>query len=212
MRVCPPEGRVKVSAPNNMNKDLIKAFLISKVPWIRKKQERIRNLKRETPKEYKDGEAHFFRGERVLLKIHTTSGAHKANLNQNRLLLHVRTNTATASRKRLVEQFYRDHLKSEIPAYIEKYEPLMGVRVSEFGVKKMKTRWGTCNYQARRIWINLELATKPPECLEYLIVHEMVHILEPSHNARFKALMDKFYPKWKPIRAELNRFPVRYEN
>lgn len=211
LSVYPPNGRVKVSAPQHMDAATIRAFLISKLPWIRKQQIKIRAQEREAPREYVDRETHYFRGERFLLEIHDTTGPHRVAVNHTTLQLHLRRNASTESRKRLLEQFYRDSLKEEIPKYIEKYEPLLDVEVAEFGIKKMKTRWGTCSHEARCIWINLELAKKPPSCLEYIIVHEMVHLLEASHNARFKTLMDKFYPKWRQVREELNRLPIRHE-
>jgi predicted metal-dependent hydrolase len=211
LSVYPPKGQVKVSAPTHMNQDTIRAFLISKLPWIRKQQEKILAQERESHRDYINRESHFFRGERVLLNISKTSGAHSTELKHKTLEVAVRHPDDPESVKRAIEQFYRDHLNDEIQKIIAKYEPAMNVKVNEFGIKKMKTKWGTCNYQAKRIWVNLELAKKPPECLEYLVVHEMVHIIEPSHNARFKALMDKYYPSWRVVRDELNRLPVRQE-
>jgi predicted metal-dependent hydrolase len=211
LSVYPPHGKVKVSAPASMSQDVIRAFLISKLPWIRSQQQSINAQEREAPREYVDRESHYLKGERMLLEIHHTTGPHRVVRNHRTLRLYLRSGAGKESRQRLLEQFYRDYLRSEIPLYIAKHEPLIGVNVVEFGIKKMRTRWGTCSYEAGRIWINLELAKKPPECLEYLVVHEMVHLLEPRHNARFKALMDRHYPRWRSVREELNRLPVRHE-
>ncbi len=203
LKVSSSDGTVRVSAPLNMSKTAINAFLTTKLTWIRRHKERILPRGRKRTLEYTDRERHFFRGKPVYLALFHTTGAQKAVLNHEILQLYTKKDADKNTRKHLVEQFYRDFLKKEIPVYISRYESVMGVAVSSFGVKKMKTRWGSCNHKARRIWINLDLARKSPECLEYLIVHEMVHILEPSHNARFKALMNRFYPDWKAVRAEL---------
>lgn len=132
-------------------------------------------------------------------------------LTPQKMILHMKNGTTATTRHRVLLAFYRTHLKKEIPSVIEQYEPRLGVKVEYFGVKQMKTRWGTCNPDARRIWINLELAKKPPACLEYIVVHEMVHLLERSHNQRFTELMDEHLPLWRKYREELNRLPVRHE-
>ena len=203
LKVVGPEGNVRISAPLNMPMREIETFVLSKVSWIRRHQEKFRTGAETAVKWYADGEEHLFRGEQVKLKILETKGAARAVLNKKTLQLYIRGGADRVSRERLVDQFYRNFLKKEVSLYMRKYEPLMGVQVSEVGVKKMKTRWGTCNCRARRIWVNLEMAKKPPHVLEYLVVHEMVHLLEPSHNARFKDLMDLFYPEWRRVRNEL---------
>jgi predicted metal-dependent hydrolase len=212
LSVYPPQGRVRVSAPGSMNQDTIRAFLVSKLPWIRKQQQKILAQQRESHRDYIDRETHYFRGQRYLLHLTPTTTSHSARLNGKTLEVAVRNPEDPQSVQRVVESFYRTYLNQEVPKIIAEYEPVMKVRVMDFGVKKMKTKWGTCNHQAGRIWVNLELAKKPPECLEYLVVHEMIHLLEPSHNARFKALMDTFYPSWRSVRDQLNRLPVKHEN
>jgi len=212
LSVYPPQGKVRVSAPESMNQETIRAFLISKLPWIRKQQQKILSQDRETHRDYINRETHYFRGERLLLQIQQTSSAHTVRLNHTTLMVAVRNPEDPQSVKRVIESFYRTHLYQEVPKIIAQYEPIMGVTVLDFGIKKMKTKWGICNHQAGRIWVNLELAKKPPECLEYLVVHEMVHLLEPSHNARFKALLDTYYPSWRSVREQLNRLPVRHEH
>jgi predicted metal-dependent hydrolase len=211
LSVYPPHGKVRVSAPGSMSQDIIRAFLVSKLSWIRRQQNHIRAQEREAPREYLNRETHYFKGERMLLEVHHTNGAYKVLQNHSTLKLYLRNRAKAETRQRLLEQFYRDYLKEDIPIYIDKYEPLIKVKVADFGVKRMKTRWGSCSHKARRIWINLELARKPPECLEYIVVHEMLHLIEPHHNARFKAMMDQYYPRWQSVRDKLNRLPVRHE-
>ena len=126
--------------------------------------------------------------------------------------MYIRPNTGMGKRQVILDEWYRQRLKEIVPVLITQYENAMKVQVSEFGIKKVKTRWGTCSIRAKRIWLNLELAKKPIECLEYVVVHELVHILERNHNERFIALMDKYLPKWKFYKEELNRRPLRHEN
>ena len=208
LKVHPPHGRVKVSAPKSMNEDSIRAFVVSKLSWIKKHQERLKKQKRIAEKEYVSGESHYFLGQPYLLNVvYTSKRLQGVEIRGNKYLdLFVRKNTPKNLRERVMMEWYRSQLKKLIPPLIEKWEPIMGVEVKEFGVKRMKTRWGTCNPAAKRIWINLELAKKNPICLEYIVVHEMVHLLEGSHNARFKAYMDKFMPSWRAVKAELNGF------
>ena len=211
LSVYPPLGRVRVSAPENMNEDVIRAYLISKMPWIRKQIKNILAQEREGPREFLERESHYFEGKRYLLEIVETGGVQHVTISHNRLQVHAKNGASTETLRMLVERFYRAYLKDEIRHLVDKYEPVLGVSVADYGVKKMKTRWGTCNREARRIWVNLELAKKPQKCLEYIVIHEMVHILEPSHNKRFLALMDRFYPTWHSVKEELNRMPVKHE-
>ena len=208
LKVHPPNGRVKISAPKSMNEDSIRPFVVSKLSWIKKHQERLKKQKRIAEKEYVSGESHYFLGQPYLLNVvYTNKRLQGVEIRGNKYLdLFVRKNTPKNLRERVMMEWYRSQLKKLIPPLIEKWEPIMGVEVKEFGVKRMKTRWGTCNPAAKRIWINLELAKKNPICLEYIVVHEMVHLLEGSHNARFKAYMDKFMPSWRAVKAELNGF------
>jgi predicted metal-dependent hydrolase len=211
LSVYPPEGKVKVSAPHRMSQETIRTFLISKLPWIRKQQKKIQEQPRETAREYLDRETHFFLGQRLLLKLEETKGRQQVIIRPGQMILQMRPSSTKDSREQVVEEFYRHRLREFIEKYIGEYEPRMGVKVADYGIKKMKTKWGTCNQAAKRIWINLELAKKPVNCLEYIIVHEMVHLLERSHNDRFKALMTKFMPKWRNHRDTLNKLPTKHE-
>jgi predicted metal-dependent hydrolase len=209
LSVYPPNGRVKVSAPRSMSLDTLRVYLISKLGWIKKQQAKLRAQEREAPREYLDRESHYFKGKRYLLKV-IEHPFPKVELKPDTIELYIRPGTSRDKRHHLVSEWYRKHLKKSIPPIIGKYEKLMGVEVKEFGVKKMRTKWGTCNPDAQRIWLNLELAKKPAECLEYIIVHEMAHLIERTHNDRFIALMNKYMPKWKFYRDELNRLPVSH--
>ncbi len=213
LAVYPPTGRVRIAAPLRVNEDAIRLFAISKLGWIKRHQRKFEGQERISPREYKNRESHYFQGRRYLLNIIEADAPPKVVLkNKTYIDLYLRPETPIARRHEIMNEWYRQKLKEIIPALIKKWEKKMDVLVNEFGVKKMKTKWGTCNREAKRIWLNLELAKKPAECLEYIVVHEMVHLLERNHNDRFISLMNEFMPKWKFYRDELNRIPVRHEN
>jgi predicted metal-dependent hydrolase len=211
LSVYPPTGKVRISAPLRMDVDAIRVFVISKLSWIRRQQEKQREQARETPREYLDRESHYLWGKRYLLEVNEIDLAPAVELEHDRMFLRVRPGTKEEKREAILEEWYRERLKEAIPGLISKWEPLIGVRAARFFVQRMKTKWGSCNPRSGNIRLNSELAKKPRECLEYILVHEMVHLLEPTHNARFTALMDQFMPKWHFHRDELNRFPVRHE-
>ncbi len=212
LSVYPPDGKVRVSAPGNMSLETIRVFLVSKVGWIRKQQGTLRGQERESPRDYIDRESHYFNGRRYLLKVIEHDAPARVELNPKSMELYVRPGTSRKKRQVIVNEWNRKQLKNSIPDIIRKYEKLIDIVVHDFGVKKMKTKWGTCNVEAKRIWLNLELAKKPGEYLEYVVVHEMTHLLEPTHNNRFVTLMNMFMPKWKFYRDELNRLPVGHED
>lgn len=212
LSVHPPTGRVTVSAPMRMNPDTIRVYTISKLGWIRQQQRKLREQERETPREYLDRESHYVWGKRYLLKVSESEQPPTVELDHNRMVLRVRAGTDETRRQAIVEGWYREQIKRTAPPLIEKWEKLIGVRVQRFFVQRMKTKWGSCNPRTRTIRLNTDLAKKPRECLEYLIVHELAHLLEPTHNARFIALMTQFLPKWKSHRQSLNRLPVRHES
>jgi predicted metal-dependent hydrolase len=211
LSVYPPAGRVRISAPKRMSLDTIRVFAISKLDWIKQKQAKLREQERETPRDYVDRESHYVWGKRYLLKVAERDGPPRIELKHNRLLLGVRPGTDEGRRSALVEAWYREQLKEAVPPLLAKWQQMLGVKVERFFVQRMKTKWGSCNYKAHTIRLNSELAKKPAECLEYIIVHELVHLLEPTHNDRFVALMDKFMPKWQFHRQALNRLPIRRE-
>lgn len=212
LSVHPPAGKVRIAAPSRMSLDTIRIYAISKLAWIRQQQRKLQEQERETPREYIDRESHYVWGRRYLLKVIESDQPASVETSHTRIVLRVRPGADLAKRERVMEDWYRDQVKKAVPPLIKKWERLMGVNVERFFVQRMKTKWGSCNASAQTIRLNTDLAKKPPECLEYIVVHEMAHLLEPTHNARFVALMDQFMPKWDSCRSALNRLPVRHEN
>ena len=210
LSVFPPIGRVRIAAPRRMNLDTIRLYAISKLSWIKQQQQKFRNQPRETPRKYINRETHYYLGKRYLLKIVEHDATPFVKVNHNYLELYVRPNTTIEKRQAILDQWFRDQLKKLIPPVIEKWEKVMNISCNEVGIKKMKTKWGTCNAESKRIWLNLELAKKPFHCIEYIIVHELVHLLERTHNDRFIILMNTFLPEWKHLRNELNQLPVSH--
>ncbi len=210
LAVHPPTGRVRIAAPSRMSLDTIRVFAISKLGWIKRQQAILRGQERERPREYLDRESHYVWGKRYLLKVVEVDRAPSVAITHQRLILTVRPGTPEGRRHDIVQSWYRDQLKQAVAPVIEKWAALMGVSVPRMFVQAMKTRWGGCNPATSSIRLNTDLAKKPPSCLEYIVVHELVHLLEPTHNARFVALMDRFLPQWRSLRDELNRLPVRH--
>ena len=202
--VLPPSGAVRVSAPLKMNDDALKMAVASRLLWIKKQQRAFENQARETAREMVSGESHYLWGKRYLLEVLPTTGRHRLEIGHRTIKLFVRPNTGLKNQTAVIETFYRNELKREIAKLLAKWQPKMGVTAKRFGVKKMKTLWGSCNTDTAGIWLNLELAKKPPECLEYVVVHELTHLLERCHNARFMAHMDNFLPNWQSIKQRLN--------
>jgi predicted metal-dependent hydrolase len=210
LSVYPPIGRVRIAAPMKMELDTIRIYAISKLSWIKKQQKKFNSQQREAPREYLNRESHYFLGNRYLLKVIERDAAPTVKLNHKTIELYVRPDSDKFKRHAIMEEWYREQLKQMLPAMIKKWEKSMKVSLNEFGVRKMRTKWGTCNREAKRIWLNLELAKKPQHCIEYIVVHELVHLLERSHNKRFIALMNKFLPEWKHLKKELNKLPVSH--
>ncbi len=211
LSVHPPTGRVTISAPMRMSLDTIRVFAISKLGWIRQQQRKLQDQDRETPREYLDRESHYVWGKRYLLRVIERDRPPSVELKHSRMHLSVRPGTDEAKRQTIVEEWYREQVKRAVPPVIAKWETVLGVKVERWFVQRMKTKWGSCNHRTRTIRLNTDLGKKPRECLDYLIVHELVHLLEPTHNARFVALMDRYLPKWRSCRAALNRLPLRHE-
>ena len=209
LAVYPPNGRVRVAAPLRVDDEAVRLAVISRMAWIKRRQAKFEGQERQSAREYVSGESHYFQGRRYLLNVVHHDAPPKVIIrNKTTLDLFVRTGSDTAKRERVLVAWYRKQLKEMIPPLIARWEAIMGVQVAEWGVKRMKTRWGSCNIEAHRIWVNLELVKKPVHCLEYIIVHEMVHLLERLHNDRFTEHMDKFMPQWRFFREELNKAPL----
>lgn len=210
LSVLPPLGKVRVSAPSKMNLDTIRVFTISKLRWIRKQQQQFAEQKREKPRRYISGESHYLIGKRYLIKVIERKGKQEVKLSHNRIELYVRHNSNFESRAKVMEKWYRSILSEYINVFVEKWEKKIGVNCSETKIRKMRTLWGSCNNIKKTITLNLELSKKPLECLEYIIVHELIHLIERSHNHKFVALMDKHMSDWRSRRDLLNKLPVRH--
>lgn len=210
LSVYPPNGKVRIAAPERMSMDTIRIYAISRLSWIRKQQQKFKDQIREAPREYLNKESHYFLGKRYQLKVIELDEAPRVELRHSTIDLYIRPGATVEKRREVLENWYRQQLKEIIPPLIQKWEKVMNVRTREFAIKKMRTKWGTCNREAGRIWLNLELVKKPHACIEYILVHEMVHLLERHHNDRFLAFMDKFLQDWKQLKKELNRLPVSH--
>lgn len=209
--VLPPDGRVRVSAPEHMTDTAIRMAVVSRIPWIKKQQREFANQPRQSDRALVSGECHYFWGKRYRLNVIERVGRHEVKVSGGRIQLYVNPGTSVENKALILTEFYRNQLKARIEKLISDWPSRIGVSVADWRVKKMKTKWGSCNAQGKRIWLNLELAKKPPECLEYILVHELVHLLERNHNERFRAYMDKFMPNWRDRRDLLNKMPLAFE-
>jgi len=213
LAVYPPLGRIRVAVPLCLDDETVRLAVVSRLGWVHRKRTILKEQERQSEREMITGESHYVEGHRYRLDVIEQGGPSSVKLRNNSTLeLRVRTGIGREKREAIIHRWYRRRLRERIPELIAKWEPLIGVRVADWGIKKMKTRWGTCNITARRIWLNLELAKKPSSCLEYIIVHEMVHFLEWHHNDRFREYMDKFMPQWRLLRDYLNQAPLAHED
>lgn len=211
LSVRPPAGEVRISAPRGMPLDRIRAFVQSRIGWIRKHQQSINAKPREAPREYRDGESHFLWGVRHCLRVVEKHAVPSVCVRDAELVLQVRPGADVAKRAAVLNAWYREVLGKELQVLVRKWEDRIGVRASRIVIQRMKSRWGSCNTRTGSIRFSLALANKPPACVEYVVVHELVHLLEPSHNRRFRALMGQYLPQWKVIQDDLNRVPVGHE-
>lgn len=208
LKVVPPEGDVRLSIPKYVSDDNAKLLVESKLDWIKHKRTEIRNTPRAPKLEYVSGELHYYRGQPFRLKLIQGKGKQGVALEDDALCLHVKPGASVEAKEKVLSAWYRAQTKLVIEDLLVKWQPIIGKQVSDYGVKKMKTRWGTCNTRDKRIWLNLELIKRADECLEYVFVHEMVHLLERYHNKRFYSYMDTFLPHWKQSRELLNTLPL----
>jgi predicted metal-dependent hydrolase len=211
LSIHPPTGRVRISAPRRMTLDLLRVFAISKLDWIRQQQKKIRAQERETPREYLERESHYLWGKRYLLRVVEDAGRQAIDLKHRTIILRVGPGATAETKKTAVARWYREQIRASVPEVVAKWESILGVQVKGIFVQRMKTKWGSCNPSRGTIRLNTELAKKPVESLEYIVVHEMVHFLEPTHNARFVQLMDRAMPHWRMRRERLNQLPVCHE-
>ncbi|MCX5780058.1 MAG: SprT family zinc-dependent metalloprotease [Firmicutes bacterium] len=212
LRVCPPDGRVHISAPRRLDLETIRVFAASKLEWIKKQKVAVSERSRKPLPQFTNRECHYYNGKPYRLEVVEVAATPKVEMQNDSLVLYVRPGSTMEKRRNILEAWYRSQLNNALPELIVKWEKVMNLSVSQFGIRKMKTRWGSCNRGAGRIWLSLELAQKSPECLEYVLVHEMVHFLERKHNAVFYNYMDKYSPRWRFIKTELNGRPVQHED
>lgn len=207
--VRPPHGKVEVVAPESFSDTAIRLAFIARIPWIKSQQREFQQQQRQTVRQWISGETHYLWGRAWRLEVNEHQGAHQVRKGKNwRLQLWVQPGTTAENRGKLLDAYYRAQLQEEIPRLRERWEERIGVQLADCRIKKMRTKWGSCNIDAARVWLNLELAKKPYECLEYVFVHELVHLLERNHNDRFVAYMDQFMPDWRQRRKLLNSLPM----
>ncbi len=211
LSVYPPTGKVKISAPKRMSLDTIRLFAISKLAWIKQQQRKLREQERETPREYTDRESHYLWGKRYLLNVVEENVPPRLEIKHGTMILNVRPGSTTDEKQEIVAHWYREQIRAAIPQLIAKWAPRMKVKVERVFIQKMKTKWGSCNPNTKSIRLNTDLAKKPQDCLEYIVVHELAHLLASTHNDRFVAIMDRLMPDWHLRREQLNRLPVRHE-
>jgi len=210
--VYPPNGRVRVAAPLRVSNEAVRLAVVGKLGWIRRQRSKFQEQTRESQREMVSGESHYFLGRRYRLRVIDHEGAGRVVVRNRRTLeLHVRRQSGQVERERVLQRWYREQLRELIPPLLTKWAVILGVQPAAWGIKRMKTKWGACNVDVKRIWLNLELAKKPAQCLEYIVVHEMTHLLERHHNDRFISLMDQHLPHWRWHRQELNAAPLAHD-
>lgn len=211
--VYPPNGKVRVAAPPHLDDEAVRLAIVSRLSWIRRQRQGFARQPRQSARDMVTGESHYFEGKRYRLNVVERPGNPRVCVSNNSTLeLQVPPGSDQEARQRILDRWYRRQLKAKIPDLLAYWEPVVGVRVADCRIKRMKTRWGSCNIERKRVWLNLELIKKPPCCVEYILVHEMVHLLERYHTERFRELMDRFFPDWRNRRDELNRTPLAHDN
>jgi predicted metal-dependent hydrolase len=210
--VYPPVGRVRVAAPSALDDDRVRLAVIHRLPWIKRQRKQLQDAARQSQREMVTGESHYVWGTRHRLKVIERRGRRHVEIDGTRLVMYVPLGIDSDARRRLLDRWHRDQLRASVAPLIEQWEPKIGRRVAHWQLRRMKTKWGSCNPEARRIWFNVELVKKHPLCLEYIVVHEMVHLLERNHGERFTALMDELLPDWRVRRDDLNGAPLPHED
>jgi len=212
LNVLPPDGRVRVTAPQNMNDDAIRTFLATRISWIKTMQAKFKGQERQTPREYVSGETYYFFGKKYKLEVIERDAKPNIEIKgKTTIFLEVRPKTILLKREEIMQQWYRDQLHQFLEKVIDKWEKKISIKASGWSIRRMKTRWGTCNHKKKNILFNLELAKKPENCIEYVVLHELLHLIEEKHSKKFTALLDKYMPKWESEKEELNRLILSYE-
>lgn len=212
LNVLPPVGKVRVTAPQNMNDDAIRTFLATRISWIKKMQAKFKGQERQTPREYVSGETYYFFGKKYRLEVsESDEPPHVEIKGKTKIILSIRPKANVSKREEIMQDWYRNELRTFLEKAIDKWEKKIGVKTDSWGIRRMKTRWGSCNHKKRSIWLNLELAKKSESCIEYVVLHELLHLIERKHNEKFTALLSKYMPKWKSEKEELNMFILSHE-
>jgi predicted metal-dependent hydrolase len=208
LSVHPPNGRVTLVAPKGTRPEVARAYAASKLGWIRDQQAKLRGQARETPRQFVERESHYLWGRRYLLSVKEDDAKPSVRLGHRSITLTVRPGSSSAKRAAVIHEWHKSLLHEVVPELIRRWEPKLGVAVAGYFLQRMKTRWGGCNHRQRNIRLNTELVKKPKDLLEYVVVHEMIHLIEPTHSERFLTLMCKHCPAWREARAELNELPL----
>ncbi|MDD5200424.1 MAG: SprT family zinc-dependent metalloprotease [Terrimicrobiaceae bacterium] len=211
LSVHPPDGRVTLVAPKATRLEVARAYAISKLGWIRSQQEKLIRQARESPRQFVERESHYLWGRRHLMTIKYRNAKPSVSLDHKRVTLTVRPGSDATKRAEVMHAWHKSLLHEVVPALIKKWEPKLKVKVTGYFLQRMKTKWGGCNYREGHIRLNTELVKKPKDLLEYVIVHEMAHLLEPTHSDRFVSLLNEHYRSWRETRAELNELPLAAE-
>jgi predicted metal-dependent hydrolase len=207
--VYPPHGRVRVAAPLLVSDDAVRLAVVDKLAWIRQQREKFDEQPRQSLREMFNGESHYFLGRRYRLRVHDHNGRPRATLRGLASLdLYVRPDSTRDQREAALQDWYRQELRVRVTPLLTRWQATLGVQARDWGIKRMKTKWGSCNPDTQRLWLNLELAKKPEGCIEYIVVHELMHLLERHHNDRFIALMDRHLPAWRRLRQQLREAPL----
>lgn len=209
--VYPPNDRVRVAAPLRVSDNAVRLAIVDKLAWIKRQQAKFDAQPRQSVREIVSGESHYVFGRRYRLCVTHAPGKATVKIRGRWIEMQVPEGASAEKRSRLLQEWYRQRLRERALPLVLKWQQDIRVHLADWGIKQMKTKWGTCNQSAGRIWLNLELAKKPVRCLEYLIVHELVHLVERTHNDRFIALMDKHMPDWKARRRLLNAQPLAHD-
>lgn len=210
IRVIPPDGKVEITAPYTVSDDAIRRFAISKISWVKKQKKSFEEQSRQTRRQYITGESYYLWGRRYRLDVRYSNTGNQVFLSGGKLILQVRKESTSRQRENILNEWYRKQMKQIVPDVLAKCENIVGIQADEWHIKNMRTKWGTCNVDKKRIWLNLQLVKKTPECLEYVIIHELVHLLERNHNDKFCEYMNRFCPNWREVKESLNQQMLDY--
>ncbi|MCC9641680.1 M48 family metallopeptidase [Rhodopirellula sp. JC740] len=212
LAVYPPAGRVRVAAPTEMSRDAVRLVVIDKLGWIKRQRRSFDKQARQSRREYVSGETHYVWGRRCRMQVYEISGPQHVQLVGTSLKLFVRPDSKRDQREQVINNWYRSELRTRAAEHFAKWSPIVGKSPDDWQIRRMKTKWGSCKKETKRIWLNLELAKKPPECLQYIVVHELVHLIERHHNEKFKAVLERCLPTWRIARDRLNEAPLAHED